>query len=225
MRSVLIVALLIAVAPTARAQVPAHDPSPRLAEVLPDHVRARVLARIADARARALPARALEHRALEMIAKGASGAQVERAIDAQADAMLGARSALSQGRGRAPGADEVTAASEAMVRGVDGAQVSALAAGAPSGRSLTVPLHVLAGLVSRGLPADDAVAQVRARLLARTTDEQLVSDLAKAGPPAHAGGRPPMIGTALAGTLRPGRAGQPAPQARPPRGGPPITPP
>ena len=49
---------------SAAAQTPAHDPSDRLREILPADVAERVLARIADARARALPAAALENRAL-----------------------------------------------------------------------------------------------------------------------------------------------------------------
>ncbi len=47
------------------AQTPAEDPSARLRQVLPADVAARVRARIADARARDLPAAALENRALK----------------------------------------------------------------------------------------------------------------------------------------------------------------
>ena len=50
------------------AQTPARDPSARLRQVLPADVAQRVLARIAEARARQLPAEALENRALKFAA-------------------------------------------------------------------------------------------------------------------------------------------------------------
>jgi hypothetical protein len=62
-RIALQLAAILVLAPCALAQIPAKDPTARLKEVLPPDVAARVLARIADARARQLPADALENRA------------------------------------------------------------------------------------------------------------------------------------------------------------------
>src|SRR5450756_3215204 len=80
------------------AQTPARDPSARLREVLPSNVAQRVLARIADARARQLPAAALENRALKFAAKGVAPTDIERSVNEQADRMEQARAALASDR-------------------------------------------------------------------------------------------------------------------------------
>ena len=140
----LLLATALVVQPS-RAQIPAKDPSTRLGEVLPADVAQRVLARIADARARQLPAQALENRALKFAAKGVDPKDIERSVNEQAQRMESARSALASGRGSTPAADEIEAGAEAMRKGVDGASVSRLAKNAPSGRSLAVPLFVIRG--------------------------------------------------------------------------------
>ena len=149
------------------AQTPANDPSARLREVLPADVADKVLATIADARARNLPAEALERRALKFAAKGVDPKLIAKSIDEQEDRMEKAKNALNDARGRKVSDDEVEAGAEALRQGVDGAQVSELAKAAPSGRSLAVPLFVIGSLVDRGLPSDDALARVLARLQAR----------------------------------------------------------
>ena len=191
------------------AQTPAHDPSTQLRAVLPADVAERVLARIADARARELPAAALENRALKFAAKGVAPADVERSVNEQADRMANAKAALAKGRGRAATADEVEAGADAMRRGVDGAGVSALAQSAPSGRSLAVPLYVVGGLVDRGLPADAALQRVQTRLQARASDAELQAMPAQLPAQAAAGQarRPAETGRTLGATKR-GGAGQ-----------------
>src|SRR5262249_34199917 len=77
------------------AQTPAHDPSGTLEQVLPPSVVQEVLARIADARSRALPAAALEHRALELQAKGMPPAQIPPAIAETENAMATGKTALA----------------------------------------------------------------------------------------------------------------------------------
>lgn len=158
-----------------QAQTPAYDPSARLREVLPADVAERVLSRIADARARELPAQALENRALKFASRGVAPADIERAINAHADRLGVANDLLVAARDRRPDADEVDAGAEALRQGVDGAAVSALAKSSPSGRSLAVPLFVIGGLVERGLPSDAALARVRDRLTARASDAELES--------------------------------------------------
>ena len=197
------------------AQVPAADPSERLREVLPADVAERVLARIADARARELPAEALENRALKFAARGIAPADVERAIGAHAARMDAARAAFRAGREGAVTGEEIEAGAEAMRQGVDGAAVSELAKSAPSGRSLAVPLYVIGSLVERGLPSDEALARVRDRLLARASDAEIermpmgVGRDAARGPgvdrpdmPTNAG-RPTMIPRNGGATTRP----------------------
>jgi hypothetical protein len=163
----------VIVARGASAQVPARDPSTRLREVLPADVAQRVLARIADARARQLPAVALENRALKFAAKGVAPLDIERSINEQAQRMESARSALSSGRGSTPAGDEIEAGAEAMRKGVDGASVALLAQSAPRDRSLAVPLFVIGSLTDGGLPTDQALQLVLARLNARSSDADL----------------------------------------------------
>jgi hypothetical protein len=148
------------------AQTPAADPSVRLRAVLPADVAERVLARIAEARAKELPAQALEHRALELAAKGVLAADIETGISRHANRLGAARAALVQG-GRDDPADEETEAAELVIRHGAGAAISDLAQTTPSGQSLAVPLFVLAGLMDRGLPSDQAIARVHAALSAR----------------------------------------------------------
>ena len=168
-------AAIILTAQAVFAQTPARDPSTRLREVLPPDVAQRVLARIADARARSLPAEALENRALKFAAKGVNPADIERSVNEQAARMQTARDALASGRGAEPAGDEVEAGAEAMRKGVDGAAVSKLAKSAPSGRSLAVPLFVIGSLTDRGLSSDQALQSVLARLQARASDADIES--------------------------------------------------
>jgi hypothetical protein len=156
---------------TLGAQTPANDPSARLREVLPADVAQKVLATIADARAHELPARALEQRALKFAAKGVEPNLIARSIEQQEDRMEKAKDALDNAR--KPSSDEIEAGAEAIRQGVDGAAVSELAKSAPSGRSLAVPLFVIGSLVDRGLPSDDALARVLAKLQARASDREL----------------------------------------------------
>jgi hypothetical protein len=213
--------LVLAVALTAQgsiAQTPARDPSARLREVLPADVAQRVLARIAEARARQLPAEALENRALKFAAKGVDPKSIERSVNEQAARMDTARSALASGRKSTPSADEVEAGAEAIRKGVDGASVSLLAKSAPSGRSLAVPLFVIGSLTDHGLSSTDALQRVLARLKARASDTDLESmpgDL----PPAAAGqaNRPASTGRDFGQSHKPSSAGRPA-TAGPPAG-------
>ena len=205
LRRTMLAAMLIA-APLS-AQTPSHDPSSRLAEVLPADVAARVLATIADARARALPAEALEQDALKFAARNVAAEQIERAIAERAARMTAAKEML-ESAGRRPSGDEIAAGSEAVRAGVDGAQMSALATSTPSGRSLAVPLLATASLVEAGLPVGDALARVQERLAAQATDAELsaLPEAARANRPeqsrrpSHAGaGRPAVPANAGAG--------------------------
>lgn len=190
------------------AQTPAHDPSARLREVLPADVAERVIARIAAARARELPAQALENRALKFAARGVKPEEIERAVSAHATRLEHAKQALESARGKRASGDEVEAGAEAIRMGVDGAAVSALAKSAPSGRSLAVPLYVIGSLTERGLPSDDALARVKERLEARATDAELERLPGEAS--AGKGRRPAVVGRELAATKRPGNAGPPS---------------
>ena len=204
MKCLLVVATVIA-STGAGAQTPAADPSDRLREVLPTDVAERVLAKIAEARARELPAAALENRALKFAARGVAPADIERSVMEHASRMEQAKAAIERARAARARGDEVDAGAEAIRKGVDGAAVSALAKSAPSERSLAVPLMVIGSLVERGLPSDAALLEVQKKLQERATDEEL-EDL----PGGVAAGRPSTTGRELADTKRPPAAGRPS---------------
>ncbi|HEX6573528.1 MAG TPA: hypothetical protein VF042_01040 [Gemmatimonadaceae bacterium] len=201
----------------AGAQTPAYDPSARLREVLPADVAQQVLATIADARAHELPARALEQRALKFAAKGVEPKLIAQSVVEQKARMEKAKDVLDDSR--RPSGDEIEAGAEALRQGVDGAAVSELAKNAPSGRSLAVPLFVIGSLVDRGLPSDEALARVLARLQARASDRDLEKipeglGASNSNRPANAG-RPVNPGKALGA----GKAGGGPPAGVPANGG------
>ena len=193
----------------AQTTAPAADPSAKLQAVLPADVAARVLAKIAEARARELPAAALENRALKFAARGVVPREIERSVNEHAARLGAAKKAIETGRGARAGDAEVEAGAEALRQGVDGKTVSELAKDAPSGRSLAVPLYVIGGLVDRGLPSDDALARVLERLTARASDAEIQREL----PPQAAAGqanKPATTTTPPGAGKRPGSAGPPA---------------
>ena len=210
---------ILLLAASANAQGAAKDPSTRLREVLPADVAARVIARIADARAHQLPGEALENRALKFAAKGVDPASIERSINEQALRMENARVALVSGRGSKPAGDEIEAGAEAMRKGVDGAAVAALAKNAPRDRSLAVPLFVIGSLTDRGVSADQAMQSVLDRLTARASDADLESLGSEISPRNNSGqGRPDgQSGREFGQSHRPANSGRPA-NAGPPAG-------
>lgn len=228
LRSFLRAVPLVAAAGALMAQTPAVDPTARLREVLPADVAERVIARIEAARARELPAQALENRALKFASRGIAPADVERAVGEHAVRLERAQVALQAVR-PAAAPPEVEAGAEAMRQGVDGAAVSELARTAPSGRSLAVPLFVLGSLVERGLPSDEALTRVRERLQQRASDaelERLPMNVARGGEGAP--GRERAAGAGRpAGTPAGPPAGVPANGGRPTLPGkrPPVAPP
>lgn len=199
---------ILSIATVAGAQTPAADPSARLQSVLPPTVANAVLAVIARARSRDLPAEALADRALKFAAKGVQPALIQQSVTEQEQRMEQVSSVLRQARGTQPSGDEVEAGAEAMRKGVDGAKVSALAKSAPSGRSLAVPLYVIGSLIDRGLPSDSALSRVEQRLQARASDADLQHMPGELPSQAVAGraNRPTDVGRAMAGTKNPGSA-------------------
>ena len=202
---------LFAAGTLAAQTAPAADPTAKLQAVLPADVAARVLAKIAEARARELPAAALENRALKFAARGVVPREIERSVVEHLGRLGAAKNAIETGRGGKAGDEEVEAGAEALRQGVDGAAVSELAKGAPSGRSLAVPLYVIGGLVDRGLPSDNALAKVLERLTARAGDAEIQRLPGELPPQAAAGqGNKPATATTPPGAgKRPGSAGPP----------------
>jgi hypothetical protein len=198
-------------------QSQAYDPSAKLTDVLRDeNVREHVLKVIAEARSRGLPAQALERTALKGAARNVPPAEIERAVVAQAERLERVQEALSRVPNRASSGEEIEAGAEAMRNGVDMTELVDLATGAPSGRSLAVPMHVMGSLVARGLPSKDALAAVLARLEARSTDSEIAQLPEQVT--TRPAGKPDATGRDLAGTKRPGSVGAP-PAGVPANGG------
>ena len=110
--------------------------------------------------------------------------------------------------GRAkPQREEVARGSQAMEQGATEAQIEALVKHAPSDRSLVVAFDVLTKLSARGVPVDNALAQVQSKLDARATDDALGSLVAGANAQgaAHAQGNG-VAGSAAAGANVVGKA-------------------
>jgi hypothetical protein len=203
-------AVSLAVA-SAGAQTSTADLSDKLRQVLPEGIRERVIAKIAEARSRGLPAEALEQRALKFAARGVKPEDIERSVNDHSARMERVSQVLEQARARRPSDQEVDAGAEAMRKGVNGQEIAAVAKSAPSGRSLEVPFQVISSLVDRGLPSDEALERVQGMLHERRTDAELERL------PGEVGGKPALTGRELADTKRPEGVGRPA-GAAPPAG-------
>ena len=178
-----------------------QDPVARLRELVPGDVSDQVIAIVREATAGGLPGVAIANRALEAQAKGKD--EVVIAIAAR-----DLRSVLAQSRddlsvaGRVPDPGEIEAGAAAHELGVEAQPIRALASSTPSGRSLVVPLAVLGALVDGGLPAEDALQAVRARLAEQTSNTDLAAMPGQAGQMIAAGRNPPDLAGAL-GAVRP----------------------
>jgi hypothetical protein len=178
------------------------DPVQHLQAVLPADVAAQVIPIVQNAIAHGLPGEAVASVALQGVALGRSGTEVRAAAESMVADLQAAHDAIAAG-GRNPTSQETQAGAMAMQQGVDGSTISALASSTPAGRSLTVPLAVLGELVSRGLPADNALQAVQQRLQSRSSDQTLAGLPDAAGQMLGQGMKPSEIGTAL-GSARAG---------------------
>lgn len=175
---------------------------------------------------------ALADRALELRAKGAAAQQVDQRIAHLEAGLASAARFLREQRSKEPSSAEIEAVAEATARGLNDIQLGEIVAGLPSDQSVVVPLLVLSSLLDRGLPADQAIADVVARLAARASDR----DLMQMPSPASVAGRRPAVGGAglgvrAAGWRRPptlpehpGRPSHPERPRPPSAGGQPVSP-
>ena len=198
MKRMMMFSLLVSMMPVSLAAQ--EDPRERLAEVLPAEIAAQVLARIDDARSREIPGQSMASLALEGVAKGRAPQEILSAVETLATDLGRAMSALEAG-GRTPARGEVEAAAAAMRMGIDGESISELARSQPSGRTLAVPMLVMAGLAERGLPSEDALARVAERMAAGPGDADLLGGFPEIGRGFGLGMMPGQLGPALAGGL------------------------
>lgn len=174
-RAGLLGAVMLLMGPVAGAQepVPVTD---RLMDMLPAEIGSQVVELVRDLETVGLPGREVATRALQGVARGRSGDEVLGAARELADALRAGGAAL--GSGAAPA--EVSAAAAAIQAGAAPGVVAELARGAPSGRSLVVPLAVLGDLVARDLPVEEARALVEAQLARGGEDAELLGAAAEA---------------------------------------------
>ncbi len=140
---------LLLVASLARAQEIERTPDP-LGKLDPS-TRYAIEMLMDSARLAGLPYGPLESKALEGISKRASGREIFTAVRRVFRSLKEARVVLGAGAA----SDELAAAAGALRVGVTSAQLSRIAT-TRDGRPLTVPLVVLADLVTRGVPRDTA---------------------------------------------------------------------
>jgi len=151
----------------------AGSASVRLKEALPRASAQRVLAAIASARSRGLPANMLENRALKFVTKRVKPADIEDAIVADAEAMGKAQQLLVAAGRKEPTADEIDATAQLLGEGADSASIASLAKFASAGRPVGVPLRVGAELVATSSSPKETLARVEDKVRGGATDAQL----------------------------------------------------
>lgn len=144
----LALAMLLAVAGAAAGQ------DPRLAP-LDDAARAAVMAQVDSARADGLPTEPLVQKALEGLSKGARGDRIAAAVRGLRLRLGVAADAL----GRSTDAAALVAGAAALYAGAEPGTLTELA-GTRHDASLAMALVVLADLVERGVPANDASSAI-----------------------------------------------------------------
>jgi hypothetical protein len=143
--------------------------------------RARLEAMFTGARERRLPTEPMKDRIAEGQAKGATEAGIVTEVGRTMGQLESAHSILVRSGRETPSEQEVTHGASVLARGATAAQLEAVVGRAPEGRPLGVALEVLADLTARGLPVENAVAQVSSRLAAGASDAQLIELKAGAG--------------------------------------------
>ena len=183
-------ALLLAAVPLAGGELAAQQPAAaaRLESRLDPATFAAVERVLDSARIAGLPADPLVDRALEGASKRAPGQLIVSAVRSLLADLGRARASL----GAASRTDELTAGTEALRAGVKPDDLRRFRRERPSER-LTVPLGVLADIVSSGVPVDVATKTVLDLTRAGAADELLVAfrrdverDIGVGAPPATA---------------------------------------
>ena len=128
------------------------------------------VAKILDAaRADGLPTGPLKSKALEGAAKGSPPARIVAVVRAHAGALAEARAALGASSGDA----ELEAGAVALLAGVPSDSLARLRAARP-GRSIVVPLVVMADLIARRVPPTAAATSVLLASRAGVADPELL---------------------------------------------------
>jgi hypothetical protein len=202
--------VVLALAPLLLAALAHADPDPRLKARLDPETAAAVGQIVTQAQANGLPIEPLIDKALEGSSKKAPGPRIVAAVRQYAQALAAAREAL----GHDSRESEIVVGAGALLAGVPADSLAGLRAALP-GRSLVVPLVVMADLLARRVPAGTASNAILAASRAGVRDADLLMLRARVEEDIRAGTAPGtatmMRGRAL---LEPG-GGLIAPQPRP----------
>lgn len=148
--------------------------------------RARLEAMFRKAEQKDLPTEPMQDRVSEGDAKGAAEGRIVSAAAEVMSQLELAQSALVSA-GREPSGEEIARGASVIAQGASHAELQAFARGAPSERSLVVAFEVLSDLLARGIPVDNALAEIGGRLEARASDAQLRALGVELGGQAQAG--------------------------------------
>lgn len=146
---------------------PAGNADARLQARLAPDAYTVVHAIIDSARVQGLPVEPLVQMALEGASYGADAARIARAVNSLAERMNAARDAL----GRESTETELVSAAGALRLGVPDATLRNLRQSQP-GRSVALPLVVLADIVQRGVPIDTASSVIMSLSQARMPESE-----------------------------------------------------
>lgn len=135
--------------------------------------KARLQAMFNDAQEHQVPTQPMERRVAEGAAKGASEATILASVGRLKANLEASHEAMVAAGRQNPAAEETARGASAMERGVTKVQIEQMVRSTPSDRSLVVAFDVLTQLAARGVPVVQAVAQVRAKLDARATDQAI----------------------------------------------------
>lgn len=137
--------------------------------------RVKLEALLSQAREKKLPEKALVDRMSEGKAKGAEEGQIVTAAGQLMTRLELANQVMIQSGRKDPDPQEITFGAAVLERGASAEQLGAVVHAAPSDRSLVVAFDVLTRLSERGLPINNALAQVTAKLNARASDSEIAS--------------------------------------------------
>ena len=163
----MLVALVLASAPAAAAFAQG-------AVVLPIvEVKARraVEREIASAAAKGLPTQPLVAKAMEGVAKQATGERIRVAVASLAKRLEQAQVLLAP----SPSIAELSSGADALAVGVPASMLKQIRAAWPATQSVAMPLDVLTELVARGIPAKHALEQITALMRRGATAAQIAA--------------------------------------------------
>jgi hypothetical protein len=159
--------LTVALVGAAFGSVEAQDP--RIGNRLDAPTRKALSALVDSAKAQGIPVEPLMEKVFQGLAMGADGTRIVTAVRSLTVEMANAQRVL----GTVATADELKAAASAVHAGVPPVELGKMKKQSGLRRSLTLPVTVLADVVSRGVPVQTAVNAIRSLVGAGARDRDI----------------------------------------------------